>query len=261
MDSNTSRRVFIKIILATTIIVVTGLTVTNSSVQALLRATNLEVKPKNNSINKSRKWVRIIDLNKCNGCKECTKACQQAHLLDPQQMWIKVYKIRNTPISSEYYLPRPCMHCEKPPCVKVCPTGASYQREDGIVLVNQEICIGCRLCMAACPYDARYFNWGEPRHPPEELTYRYRDELPIPQRRGVVTKCVACAYRLEEGLLPVCVVACPEGAMYFGEFYEGVVSNGREFRKISELLRKRNVFRYKEDLGTEPSVYYISPSD
>ena len=203
-----------------------------------------------------RQWVMLIDLKKCDGCRKCTEACNTEHFVPPGQEWITVYEVQDE-FGFRYFLPRPCMHCENAPCLKVCPVGATFRREDGVVLVDHRRCIGCRYCMAACPYDVRAFNWSEPPHTPEELAHTYRPEAPWPHRMGVVEKCMFCAHRAEEGELPACVRGCPMDAIYFGDLREDAVSNGREVLRLSETLRRDHGFRLKEELGTEPRVWYL----
>src|SRR3972149_3417486 len=118
-----------------------------------------------------RQWAAVIDLRKCEGCvtidkpPQCTEACQEDHGLAPGQTWIKVFE-QPLPGGHYFFMPRPCMHCENAPCLNVCPVDATYRDETGNILVDQDRCIGCRLCMAACPYGARYFHWGDPPAPP-----------------------------------------------------------------------------------------------
>lgn len=207
-------------------------------------------------------WVMVIDLARCDGCRRCTLACTSMHFVPPGQEWIKVYTIEPEGLGAPYWFPRPCMHCDNPPCVKVCPVGATYKRADGIVMQDQERCIGCRFCMAACPYAARFFNWGEPPHTPEELSQPYSVEWNFPHRRGVVEKCIFCPGVIYHGSLPGCVSGCPMGALYFGNQYEDVVSNSLgETVHLSQQLAQGAAFRFMEDLGTKPRVYYLPPRD
>src|SRR5438132_9734232 len=108
-------------------------------------------------------WAMVIDLARCDGCKECTTACQKTHFTGTQE-WITVLDFTDE-AGGHYFLPRPCMQCENAPCLNVCPVGATFRDENGNVLINHDICIGCRFCMAACPYGARSFNWGQPDNP------------------------------------------------------------------------------------------------
>jgi len=196
-------------------------------------------------------WVMVIDLEKCDGCALCQNACIAAHEPLPEQTWIRVY-ILEGPDGETYPLPRPCMQCQRAPCVSVCPVGANYYNQDGIVLIDKDRCIGCRMCMAACPYGARYFNWKAPQPSPrEEHGWEYYHPV------GVVEKCMFCYSALEKGELPPCVKACVMGAIYVGDRNQDTITNGAETRKLSELLAERGGFRLLEELGTEPRVIYL----
>ena len=208
----------------------------------------------------NRRWVMVIDLAKCDGCRECTRACQAMHFLPPGQEWIRVYEMQDHDAGAPYWLPRPCMQCDNPPCVKVCPVSATWKREDGIVIQDGTRCIGCRFCLAACPYGARSFNWAEPPHTPEELAQPYTTDWAFPHRKGVSEKCIFCPGLVKEGKLPGCVAACPMGAIYFGDQVEDAVTNSQgETVKFSELIREQAGYRLMEELGTEPRVYYLPP--
>lgn len=205
-------------------------------------------------------WVMVIDLARCDGCGACTTACSAMHMVPPGQAWIKVYKMEHEAMAGSYYFPRPCMQCDNPPCVNVCPVGASYKRSDGIVLIDQEICIGCRMCLAACPYSARYFNWTEPPHTEQELSQAYSVETNLPHRRGVAEKCLFCPALTSQGELPACVSACPMGAIFFGDENENAVTNGvGQTLQLSELLHEGAAHQHMEELGTEPRVWYLPP--
>lgn len=207
-----------------------------------------------------RRWVMVIDLAKCNGCRECTVACNRFHFVPSGQEWIKVYANEDNETAGPYWFPRPCMQCDDPPCVKVCPVSATYKREDGIVVQDLERCIGCRFCIPACPYSARYFNWGEMKHSPEELAQPYSIEWNYPHPKGVVEKCIFCPVLVKEGKLPACVQACPMGALYFGDENEDAVTNSLgETIQFSTLIQSADGYRYLEDLGTKPRVYYLPP--
>jgi molybdopterin-containing oxidoreductase family iron-sulfur binding subunit len=152
------------------------------------------------------------------------------------------------------------MHCDNPPCVRGCPVGATYKRTDGIVMMDQERCIGCRNCIAQCPYSARFFNWAEPPHTAAELKNVYSVEHNYPHRRGVVEKCILCPEMLREGMLPGCAEACKMGALYFGDELEDAVTNAKgETMQFSKIAAKGAGFRLMEELGTEPRVYYLPP--
>lgn len=210
----------------------------------------------------NQKWIMVIDLAKCDGCRDCTKACDKMHFVPPFQEWIKVYEMTDNEEAGPYFLPRPCMHCDNPPCVRACPVGATFKRSDGIVMMDQDRCIGCRNCIAQCPYSARFFNWGEPPHTPEELAQPYSMELNYPHRKGVVEKCTFCPHLLREGKLPACASACTMGAIYFGDELEDAVTNSKgETIQFSKLAKKGAAFRLMEELGTEPRVYYLPPAN
>lgn len=209
-----------------------------------------------------RRWAMVIDLRKCDGCEsldlppQCSVACEEEHFVPQGQEWLRVFEVEE-PGGATHFLPRPCMNCASAPCVQVCPVGASFYDENGTVLIDHEKCIGCRLCMAACPYGARSFNWEEPDNPPAAAFARYSPEYPVPHRRGTVEKCMFCAHRLEKGKLPACVEKCPMYAIYFGDLVEDVASNGQEVVKLSRLVEDNHAFRLKEELGTGPRVWYI----
>jgi len=208
----------------------------------------------------NHRWLMVIDLARCDGCGACTKACSAMHMAPPGQEWIKVYNLEHEGLAASHYFPRPCMQCDNPPCVNVCPVGASYKRSDGIVLIDQEICIGCRMCLAACPYSARYFNWTEPPHTEQELSQSYSVETNLPHRKGVAEKCLFCPALTSQGMLPACVSACPTGAIFFGDENENAVTNGvGQTLQLSELLHEGAAHRHMEELGTEPRVWYLPP--
>lgn len=209
----------------------------------------------------NQKWVMVFDLAKCDGCLDCTKACAKMHFVPPFQEWIKVYEVNDNPAAGSYFLPRPCMQCDNPPCVRGCPTGATFKRTDGIVMQDNDRCIGCRNCIAQCPYSARFFNWGEPPHAPAELAQSYSMDYNYPHHRGVVEKCIFCPHLLREGKLPACAQACTMGAIYFGDELEDAVTNSKgETIQFSKIAKRGAAFRLLEELGTEPRVYYLPPS-
>lgn len=213
-------------------------------------------------VSSKNRWVMVIDLAKCDGCKECTAACNAMHFVPPNQEWIKVIQNRHNEVEGSYWFPRPCMQCDNSPCVKVCPVGATYKREDGIVLIDHDRCLGCRYCVAACPYGSRSFNWEEPPHTPEELSHKYSVEWNFPHRRHVVEKCIFCPVNSREGKLPACASACTMNAIYFGDQAQDVVTSySGEVISFTQLIREKGGFRYMEDLGTEPRVWYLPPRD
>ncbi len=206
---------------------------------------------------KDRQWAMVIDLRKCDGCMKCTDACQEEHHLPANFEWIKVFKVADRHGHS-YFMPRPCFQCENAPCLRVCPVAATYRAKDGVVLVDQDRCIGCRMCMAACPYGARYFNYVDPPAVANPFARPPTPEFPVPQQKGTVGKCMFCVHRADEGKLPACVEACNMGALYIGDLVEDVASNGEETVRLSTFIRENDAFRYKEELNTGPRVYYIA---
>lgn len=205
----------------------------------------------------NKKFVMVIDLSRCKHALKCQKACGKHHMLPEEGKWLKVFKMQESEQTAPYWMPKPCLHCDKPPCVKVCPVGATYKRDDGIVLIDNERCIGCRFCMAACPYSTRVFNWEEPKLPLEAATISYSPETSVPPKKGTVEKCDFCPDMLRQGKLPHCVTSCPNGVFYFGDMNEDAVTNGDETVRFSQLIKDKAGYRYLEALGTEPSVYYL----
>jgi dimethyl sulfoxide reductase iron-sulfur subunit len=200
-------------------------------------------------------WCMVIDLRTCDGCKGCTMACQQRHGLRDEQTWINVYEMKDA-AGGTFNMPRPCMMCEDAPCMYICPVGANVRTDDGLVLVDTEACVGSRACMAACPYEARYFNWTDPL-PQKRLPMASTPQMPVPEK-GVVGKCVFCADRLPQGELPACVSGCPMGVLYIGDLVSDVAVNGLgKTVVLSKFLRANDAVRFKEELGTNPRVYYI----
>ncbi|MBI4930622.1 MAG: 4Fe-4S dicluster domain-containing protein [Bacteroidetes bacterium] len=209
----------------------------------------------------NKKYVMVIDLSRCKDALKCEKSCQKHHHFSDQSKWLKVLKMQESESTAPYWMPKPCMHCDKPPCVKVCPVDATYKRSDGIVLIDNERCIGCRFCMAACPYSARVFNWEEPKFSAKDSETTYSPETSVPGKKGTPDKCDFCPDMLRQGKLPHCVTACPNGVFYFGDFNEDVVTNGDETLRFSQLIKDKAGSRLFESLGTEPSVYYLPPAN
>ncbi|HEY5368470.1 MAG TPA: 4Fe-4S dicluster domain-containing protein [Hanamia sp.] len=204
-----------------------------------------------------KKFVMVIDLSRCKNVKACQASCNHAHHVQDAQNWIKIYPMQDAQHAAPYWQPTICMHCDEPPCVKVCPVDATFKREDGIVLIDSDRCIGCRFCMAACPYSTRVFNWGEPDLPADIADKPYNPETSLPQKKGTVGKCDFCPDMTRMGMLPHCVSACPNGVYFFGDMNEDSVTNGAETFRFSDLVRDKAGYRLMEDLGTKPSVYYL----
>jgi Fe-S-cluster-containing dehydrogenase component len=210
------------------------------------------------------RWAMTIDLNKCaekEGCTQCIEACHSVHNVPASAVqahriqWIWKASFQNAfPSSENQYQAAAlkdtqtlllCNHCDNPPCVRVCPTKATWKREDGIVMMDWHRCIGCRYCMAACPYGSRSFNWTDPR-----LNLPLEDPDFPTRTKGVVEKCNFCEERLAKGKLPACVEACPQKAMTFGDL-------GNPNSQPRQLLQSRYAIRRKPELGTKPEVFYI----
>ncbi|MBI3509171.1 MAG: 4Fe-4S dicluster domain-containing protein [Bacteroidetes bacterium] len=206
-----------------------------------------------------RKFVMVIDLSKCDGCGKCTEACNKMHFLPPTKEWIEVLKMQDNTEEAPYWFPKNCFHCDNPPCTKVCPVDATFKREDGIVAIDNERCIGCRFCMAACPYSARTFNWAEPIKP-NIIESNESIEHVFQSKKGCVEKCDFCPHMAREGKLPGCVTGCPMDAIYFGDEIEDAVTDGsgNTFR-LSQMLEEKSAYRFMEELGTQPRVYYLPP--
>jgi len=206
-----------------------------------------------------KKFVMVIDLSRCKNVKACQSSCNHMHQVHPGQNWIKVLEMKDADHTAPYWEPTTCMHCDEPPCVKVCPVDATFKRQDGIVLIDSDRCIGCRFCMAACPYSTRVFNWEDPGLPKEISHKEYSCETSVPQKKGTVGKCDFCPDMTRKGELPHCVSACPNGVFFFGDENEDSVTNGAETFRFSELIKDKAGYRLMEDLGTKPRVYYLPP--
>ncbi len=206
-----------------------------------------------------KQFVMVIDLSRCKNLKKCQSACNKMHWVGEGQNWIKVYSMQDAEHTAPYWQPTNCMHCDEPPCVKVCPVDATFKRQDGIVLIDNERCIGCRFCMAACPYSTRVFNWEKPVIPKESIDQSYSPETSCPPKIGTVGKCDFCPDMVRNNQLPHCVSACPNGVFFFGDMNEDAVTNGSETVRFSELVRDKSGYRLMEDLGTKPRVYYLPP--
>ncbi|MDP3312406.1 4Fe-4S dicluster domain-containing protein [Lutibacter sp.] len=216
----------------------------------------------------NRKFVMVVDLAKCKNALKCQVSCNKNHYITGDNAWLKVYKMQESKETAPYWMPTLCQHCDQPACVTVCPVDATFKRRDGLVLIDNERCIGCRFCMAACPYSTRVFNWSEPNQGEITMTMDMEgksayspEHTGFPSIKGTVDKCDFCPHSIAEGELPHCVTACPNGVFYFGDKYEDTVTNGDETFRFSQLLKNKAGYRIMEGLGTEPSVYYLPPTD
>jgi len=210
-----------------------------------------------------------LDLSRCIGCRRCVYACvkENNQSRSPQIHWIRVlemekekgvdfahanpyYNPSRVPDPEHFYLPVACQQCRKPQCTLVCPVGATWHEPDGIVVIDYDWCIGCRCCMAACPYGARHFNWSTPKLPAEELNPKMHLLGNRPRSRGEVEKCTFCIHRTREGRYPACVEICPVGARKFGNLLDPE-------SEISRIMREKRVFVLKAELNTGPKFYYF----
>jgi Fe-S-cluster-containing dehydrogenase component len=208
-----------------------------------------------------------FNIGKCKGYRNCVTACIHENNLDRRAgtQYIRIFEMEGgavdldagdatfsheVPAEGHFYLGTQCFQCANPPCVEVCPVGATWQEPDGITVVDYDWCIGCRYCMAACPYWARRFNWAEPEVPAEEVNPEQHYLGNRARKKGVVEKCTFCIHRSREGRLPACVEACPTGARVFGN----LLDPDSELRWV---LENKQVFRLKEELHTEPRFWYF----
>jgi len=178
-----------------------------------------------------RRLAMVIDLDKCTGCHACSVSCKAEFNvpLGVWRSWVKINEKGAYPNTGRFFLPRLCNHCDNPPCKKVCPSGATSQREDGIVKIDENKCVGCKLCIAACPYESRF------SHP----------------EKKIADKCDFCMHRVDKGIVPSCVNTCPAKARVFGDLNDSQ-------SEVSKLLARKAVQVLKPELNTDPYVFYIS---
>ena len=208
-------------------------------------------------------WHMVIDLEQCIGCQYCIWACQATNDVPEDNMRWNIGFPERTENGTDFFMTRPCLHCQEAPCTKVCPVGATWVREDGIVAMDYDRCIGCRYCEVACPYDVRRFNWGT-----IDTENAYQPTWGVAEvdrrERGVAEKCTFCVHRIDRGLsqgltpgvdpqaTPACVNICPVNARIFGDVKDPE-------SPVSKYLAEHETFRLREDFGTEPKVHYVRP--
>ncbi len=214
-------------------------------------------------------FAYALDLSRCIGCRRCVYACVQENnqSREPQLHWIRVlsmekekgvdlshadpyYNPPEVPEPGHFYVPVACQQCRNAPCTKVCPTGATWTEPDGIVVIDYDWCIGCRYCMAACPYGARHFNWTTPGIPEAEINSQTHYLGNRPRPKGVVEKCTFCIQRVRQGRYPACVEVCPAGARKFGNLLD-------KDSEIRYIIEHKRVLVLKEDLNTLPRFFYF----
>jgi Fe-S-cluster-containing dehydrogenase component len=210
-------------------------------------------------------WHMVIDLSRCIGCNYCVYTCQAVNDVPEDEMRWNIVFPEQTELGVDFYMNRPCQHCQEAPCTRVCPVGATWVRADGIVAMDYDRCIGCRYCQVACPYDVRRFNWHTPREPNPYVPQWGSPEIER-RPRGVVEKCTFCVHRIDRGLAqgltpgvdpaatPACVGVCPVGARIFGDATDPE-------SPVSKYLAEHENFRLREEWGTQPKVHYIRPTN
>jgi len=212
------------------------------------------------------KYAYCLNLSACNGNRLCVSACQKENNIDDSiQSYIRVlempagtfnlehgdkfYNHETVPKKDKFYLPVQCNHCDNSPCTKVCPVEATWKEKDGLVVVDYDWCIGCRYCQAACPYEARHFNWSKPKIDISKLNPNQSYLSNRIRPKGVMEKCTFCLHRTRNNQYPACLEACPTGARKFGNILD-------PYSEVSEIFKKKRVFVLKEELNTMPQFFY-----
>ena len=198
----------------------------------------------------------VIDLRRCVGCHTCANACKMSNDVPMGMLWNRVLTENcdvidgaegTYPNLKRTYLPIACQHCDNAACQRVCPVGATYKDDKGRIEVDYDKCIGCRMCMAACPYNARVFNWSEPDYDPD---FKYGDKDVVQRPRGVAEKCTLCKERTDRGEQPMCVACCPARARVFGDLDDPT-------SEASKLVAESGAVQLLPEKGTEPKVHYL----
>jgi Fe-S-cluster-containing dehydrogenase component len=209
-------------------------------------------------------WGMLVNLDRCIGCEYCLRACSATNDVAADRPW-NIVVPEETSTGRRFFFSRPCLHCQHAPCVEVCPVEATYVRDDGLVVMDYDRCIGCRYCEVACPYDVRKFNW-EARSDVNAFVPTWGTPEVERRPRGVVEKCTFCIHRIDAGLAhglvpgvdaeatPACVNICPVGARVFGDLTD-------PDSPVSKAIAANPTLRLREELGTEPSVYYVPPKE
>jgi len=200
------------------------------------------------------RWGMVVDQERCVGCWSCAVVCKSENDVPLGMWWNRILtegEALDTPEIAQgqlemQWLPVACQHCDNAPCVKVCPVGATFHAEGGIVVQDYERCIGCRYCMVACPYGVRTFNWGVPDRPVD-----FEFGMVAPRPVGTVEKCTMCIHRVAAGQVPSCVWSCPAQARVFGDLDD-------PDSRVARLIRDREGERLLEERGTEPKVFYLA---
>lgn len=203
-------------------------------------------------------YAMAIDIDLCTGCNACAVACKVENNLPNGIWWNRILTVGGESMDTPKgtfpnlrmkFLPVNCQHCENPPCVKACPVKATYKREeDGIIIQDYDKCIGCRMCMVACPYNARSFNWSKPDY---AIEVSMGDKNVTAHQYNAVEKCTFCSHRLAQGLLPACIDTCPNRARIFGDLDD-------PNSDVSLAIKGRNYVKLLEEKGTMPSVFYLT---
>ena len=212
-------------------------------------------------------YVYALNLSRCIGCRKCVHACvkENNQSRSPEIQYIRVlemplgttdleqgdhhYQREKVPAEGHYYMPIQCHQCANPPCVKVCPVEATWQEDDGVIVIDYDWCIGCRYCAAACPYWARRFNFAPPQLPKNEINKSMTYLSNRPRKRGVIEKCHFCLQRTRRGRMPACLEACPTGSRKFGNVLD-------ETSEVSRILKSKRVFVLREEAHTLPRFFY-----